>query len=257
MVAPVSPRETELSPALTPLAWWLGDWHGDHGSEHWIAAAGALYGVALPRAGGFEVMIVDDADGPGAADDILRFIAMPGGAPAVEFRKRELGDKSVTFANDAHDYPKTIRYQREGARLGAVAAGGERTERFEFRRREAAPALELEGADRAFAADTAARAVEGWVAAFDDKGAMMRKGARVEGKSAIADLMRDLLASGKLAWDPIASGRRGDVGYTVGKATFTGTKPDDTWRSTYVTIWRKQADGTWKVWFDVGRMVND
>ena len=36
---------TERSPALAPLAWWLGD--GDasdgQGSEHWIAAAGAIY----------------------------------------------------------------------------------------------------------------------------------------------------------------------------------------------------------------------
>jgi len=29
----------------------------------------------------------------------------------------------------------------------------------------------------------------------------------------------------------------------------------DGWRSTYVTIWRRQPDGAWKVLFDTGRIV--
>lgn len=250
------PSSTELSPALAPLAWWLGDWNGDHGSEHWIAADGALYGVAFGGDGRFEVMIVDDAEGPGKPDGVLRLFAMPSGARSVEFRQRELGDASIAFANDAHDYPKTIRYRRDGAGLAAETGGGH-TERFAFRRGVAERAPELEAADTAFSADTAASGVDGWVAAFDDRGAMMRKTGRVEGKPAIADAMRDLLASGRLAWAPIASGRAGELGYTVGKATFTGRDTTDNWRSTYVTIWRKQPDGAWKVWFDVGRVVNE
>lgn len=56
--AAVSP---ELSPALAPLAGWLGDWDArdGQGSEHWIAAAGAIYGVVL-RGDRFEVLVVDD-----------------------------------------------------------------------------------------------------------------------------------------------------------------------------------------------------
>jgi ketosteroid isomerase-like protein len=42
--------------------------------------------------------------------------------------------------------------------------------------------------------------------------------------------------------------------YTVGKATFAGA---DSWQSTYVTVWKRQSDGTWKVLFDTSRSVNE
>ena len=84
----------------------------------------------------------------------------------------------------------------------------------------------------------------------------MRKAGRVE-HAAIAEAMQPVLTSGRLDWAPIASGETGELGFTIGKATFTGATPDDGWRSTYVTIWRRQPDGTWKVLFDTGRVVND
>ncbi|HMG54440.1 MAG TPA: hypothetical protein VK601_13180 [Kofleriaceae bacterium] len=112
--APVSPAApppstAELSPALAPLAWWLGDWDASdgNGGEHWVAAAGAIYGVALHGAS-FEVLVVDDGDGPGRPDGVLRLFAMPDGARQVEFRQRSIADGTATFANDEHDFPKTI-----------------------------------------------------------------------------------------------------------------------------------------------------
>jgi ketosteroid isomerase-like protein len=62
-----------------------------------------------------------------------------------------------------------------------------------------------------------------------------------------------LTVSTKVEWATIASAVRGDIDYTVGKATYTGK--EDSWLSTYVTIWKKQADGAWKVLFDTGRTV--
>jgi ketosteroid isomerase-like protein len=246
----------ELSPALAPLAWWLGDWDAadGNGAEHWVAAGGAIYGVSLHR-GTFEVMIVDDGDGP-TSDGVLRFYAMPDGARSVEFRQQAVAERAATFANEAHDFPKTIGYRIEGDGLVAVLGGGGKEERFAFKRGTAHPAPALEDADRVFAADTGKRGVEGWVAAFDAGGGMVRRGARVE-RAGIAEVMQPLLSSGRLDWAPIASGADGDLGFTVGKATFTGAKPEDGWRSTYVTIWRRQADGSWKVLFDTGRPVQD
>jgi ketosteroid isomerase-like protein len=254
---PVAPS-AELSPALAPLAWWLGDWTADDGigGEHWIAAGGAIYGVSL-HGSTFEVMVIDDGDGPGRPDGVLRFYAMPDGQRSVEFRQRVIGDRIATFANDAHDFPKAITYQRsaDGASLGAVLDGGTQV-KFGWRRGAREPAPALEAADLAFAADTARRGAEGWVAAFDPQGGMMRKAGRIE-HAAIAAAMQPVLTSGRLDWAPIASGQTGELGFTVGKATFTGAAPADGWRSTYVTIWRRQADGTWKVLFDTGRVVND
>jgi len=254
-----APPSAELSPALAPLAWWLGDWDAadGKGSEHWVAAAGAIYGVSL-HGGTFEVMIVDDGEGPGKPDGVLRFYAMPGGKRSVEFRQDsgEPRGRGATFANPAHDAPKTIGYHLEGEQLVAELHGGGQEERYAFRRGTAHPAPALEAADRAFAADTGTRGVEGWLAAFDAEGGMMRRGERVD-RAGIAEAMQPVLASGRLDWAPIASGTDGDLGFTVGKATFTAARPEDSWRSTYVTVWRHQADGSWKVLFDTGRAVQD
>lgn len=249
----------ELSPALAPLWWWLGDWEtvGGKTSEHWVAAAGAIYGVAL-HGDTFEVMVIDDADGAGPPDGVLRLYAMPDGDRSVEFRQRKLADGEATFANEAHDFPKTITYQLAADRAGleAMLGGGGKTMAFKWKRTARQPAPELEAADLAFAADTARLGIDGWVAAFDPEGGMMRKAGRVE-YAAIAEVMGATLASGRLAWAPIASGKSGNLGYTVGKATYTGVTPADGWRSTYVTIWRRQPDDTWKILFDTGRIVND
>lgn len=249
----------ELSTALAPLAWWLGDWDASDGSgsEHWIAAGGALYGVSLHGAS-FEVLVVDDGDGPGRPDGVLRLFAMPGGKRSVEFAGRELGATSAVFANDAHDFPKTITYARSaGDGLSAVLAGDEPTLTFSFTRGKRAPAPVLEAADRAFAADTGARGVDGWVAAFAPDGGMMRPQGRVA-RDAIAGVMAPVLSGGRLDWAPIASGMAGELGFTVGKATFTPTGGGaGGWRSSYVTIWRKQPAGDWKVLFDTGRIVHE
>ncbi|MGE0546165.1 MAG: hypothetical protein AB7O24_12355 [Kofleriaceae bacterium] len=247
---------SELSPALTPLSWWLGDWEHDGGREHWVASAGAIYGVAFDHHGGFEAMIVDDGDGPGPADGALRFIAMPNGAPAVEFRHNQSTANGATFTNPAHDDPKAIGYRREGDRLRAIVEGSTRIE-LEMRATSREPAPELEAADRAFSADTAKRGVDGWIAAFEPGGAMMRRGQRIEGHDAIRAAMTPVLGAGRLTWTPSASGLAETLGFTIGKATFEAATPADNWRSSYVTIWRKQPDGSWKVWFDVGRVVNE
>jgi ketosteroid isomerase-like protein len=134
--------------------------------------------------------------------------------------------------------------------------GGGREVVVRFRRGASQPAPELEAADRAFAADTGRRGVEGWIAAFDPEGGMMRKAGRIA-YAAIAEAMAPTLTSGRLDWAPIASGKAGALGFTVGKASFVGQRPEDGWRSTYVTIWRRQPDGAWKVLFDTGRIVHD
>lgn len=252
---PSPPASAELSPALAPLAWWVGDWRGADGSEHWVAAAGALYGVALSAAGGFEVMIVDDAEGAGPADGVLRLFAMPGGATSTEFRGTSVGERHAVFANPAHDDPKTIEYRRTAAGLRAQL-GGATTLTFDFVPTPHVPAPELEAADRAFAAEVRVRKAAGWAAWFAPDGWMLRKGEKITG-AAIAASMEALLSSGELAWAPIASGKAGAIGYTVGTARFTGSAADDHWRSSYVTIWKQQPDGGWKVLFDIGRDVNE
>ena len=42
----------------------------------------------------------------------------------------------------------------------------------------------------------------------------------------------------------------------LGEGTFTGKDPADSVRTTYLTMWKQQPDGAWKVLFDTGRAVN-
>lgn len=251
---------SELSPALMPLAWLRGTWQarGAPNTEYWVAAGGALYGVSLHDGGGFEVMIVDDAGGPGKADGIVRFYAMPEGNPPTEFRAEPLAERSVVFANPAHDFPQTIRYSIDGSHvLRAELGPAGRVPPFVFDFEQSSMREpDLDRADRVFAADTAARGVEGWLATFEPTGWMLRKDAKVTG-AAIGELMKPLLDAGTLVWEPLASGVRGNLGFTVGTATYTPKRAEDSWRSSYVTIWAKQPDGSWKVRFDTGRPVNE
>ncbi|CAN5917246.1 hypothetical protein BH11MYX3_BH11MYX3_06270 [soil metagenome] len=254
-VSPPAPS-TELSPALAPLAWWLGDWKSKDGSEHWTAAAGAIYGVGLHVSGSFEVLIVDDAEGGGPADGVLRLFTMPGGTSSTELTQTAHTRDSATFANPTHDDPTSITYARQGSGLTAELRGPSAPLTFTFGPAPHSAAPELETADLAFSADAKARGAEGWASWFAPDGWMWRRGAKVEGP-AIRESMEKLLSTGVLSWAPVASGKLGTLGYTVGKATYTGTAADDHWRSSYVTIWKQQPDGAWKVLFDTGRGVNE
>jgi ketosteroid isomerase-like protein len=245
---------------LRDLAWWVGDWVSvdGNGTEHWVAAGGALYGVAL-RGATYEVMIVDDDDdGEGKPDGTLRFFAMPGGAAPVQFTRDGSTDRLVRFADPAHDDPKAITYARVADdRLVATVSGAADLE-FAFTPATIVTAPALEAADRAFAADTAARGVDGWVAAFEENGVLVRD-KRIVGRRAIGDAIEKTLTGGLLAWEPIVSrmSSSGNLGFTVGKATWTRTGDTaPSWRGTYVTIWRQQPDDTWKVAFDTGRSEN-
>jgi hypothetical protein len=248
----------ELSPALAPLAWWLGSWDADDGTstEHWIAAAGAIYGVSLDAEGGFEILIIDDGKGRGKADGVVRMFAMPGGEPAVEFVQRTQDAQAASFGNDEHDFPKQVSYRRDGEALAAEISGSDKVIPFRFHRAAAPSAPPLEAADLAFAADTAKRGVEGWVSAFEPEGWTLAAGKKANLAEIRAD-MTPFLAEVHIAWAPVASGSRGDLGFTIGKATFTKVADHASWRGTYVTIWHRQPDGSWKVRFDTGRPVHD
>jgi len=60
-----------------------------------------------------------------------------------------------------------------------------------------------------------------------------------------------------LSWTPTRAEvvGAGDLGYTTGRSVFRGKGPDGKMaerQGEYVTVWRKQKDGSWKVIFDTG-----
>jgi ketosteroid isomerase-like protein len=248
------PRPTDIS----SLSWIEGRWQRPLGIEHWVSAGEVLWGVGFSvkdqKTASFEVLVIE----PGERG--LRYVAMPQGNPEVRFPAVSAGVQEVVFANPEHDFPKVIRYRRQGDELFARVEGDGRGEEFRWLRAGPGRDGSLETSDRAFAEDTRQRGVDGWMAAFDPEGVMWNRGRKVSlGGEAIRQAMAPLFARGvQIEWSPIASGLSpaGDLGYTIGRSRYTAADPGggrvETHRGSYVSIWRRQEAGTWKVLFDTG-----
>jgi ketosteroid isomerase-like protein len=115
-------------------------------------------------------------------------------------------------------------------------------------------------ADRAFAAATAERGVEGFKTFLEENAGTLRPGQPIiHGREAHAELWRPLLEDPlrRIHWEPelAEASAGGDMGFTVGRYEITeqtATGDVIVGSGHYVTVWRKQPDGTWKVAFDSG-----
>lgn len=234
------------TPSLAPIAWLAGHWVSDDGAaqETWAASGGVLVGVGFVAAGGktafWEAMSIDADDG------ILRFRAMPKGGEATPFEIEDVGPARAAFDNPAHDAPKRIVYERRGQRLGAqLFDGGARpSAAFAWGARPLSRAPELEEVDRRLGANVAARGLDALLEAFDEHGALVRRGRRVEGREAVRKAMApDFRDGASLHREPTASGwsPARDLGFTLGR--WKGTRPGDEGepareaQGTYLSVW--------------------
>nr|MBN2277467.1 DUF4440 domain-containing protein [candidate division Zixibacteria bacterium] len=93
---------------------------------------------------------------------------------------------------------------------------------------------------------------------MDDSAVMLRGGsAPIIGREAINRSFDNYPAGAVLKWEPIMAemAGSGDMGYTIGnwEMSMTDTSGNvKTGSGNYVTIWKKQADGSWKFIFDSG-----
>jgi ketosteroid isomerase-like protein len=126
--------------------------------------------------------------------------------------------------------------------------------------RAAESAQVLFEADRAFDRETHARRIDGWVDWFAEDGRMFPDGQNVtQGKAAIRELMSPLLSrpENSLRWEPVGGyiSASGELGYTFGHSI--SRRPNEAGQTAdyfgkYVTIWKKQPGGSWKVVLDIG-----
>ena len=74
----------------------------------------------------------------------------------------------------------------------------------------------------------------------------------VIGKNAFAEKIKDKKITKTLSWEPVKAeaAKSGELGYTWGNWKFIAT--DTTYYGNYFTVWKKQADGKWKVTLDGG-----
>ena len=122
-----------------------------------------------------------------------------------------------------------------------------------------ADAEALMEADRAFAAAVAEGGSEAWASWFHEDGAMIQPGVgEVRGRVEILAFMAGLDDPGtSLRWEPLRAeiAASGDLGWTTG--TFVSESVGEAGEAVrgegrYVSIWRRAADGSWKVVMDLG-----
>jgi len=118
----------------------------------------------------------------------------------------------------------------------------------------------LLAADRAFDAATADQKLDGFSSFLADNVTTLRADQPVlRGKAAMQNAWKPLFEnkSISLRWQPISAelSKSRDLGYTVGSYTLTRTDEKGAavvGTGKYLTIWRRQGDGSWKVEFDTG-----
>ena len=116
----------------------------------------------------------------------------------------------------------------------------------------------LQDADRAFNQATARQRAEGWMQYMAPDGAIIRPAGTLTGpavREAITRMFAD--TSFTLTWEPVQAdaGASGDLGYTIGhwESHYRDEKGAPASRTgRYLTIWKQQADRSWKVVQDIG-----
>jgi ketosteroid isomerase-like protein len=113
-------------------------------------------------------------------------------------------------------------------------------------------------ADAAWMKVYAAKDLEKSVAFFDSEGSMLPSNAPIAtGKDALTKLIGSAFATPDytLSWhaNKVGVARSGELGYTSGTYDFnikdaSGKTISD--KGKYVTVWKKEADGSWKVLLD-------
>ena len=219
--------------------WIEGRFHSAQLDAYWQTVGGVRWGVALNERG-YEVNYVDGTP--------RTLVSLDSGDRPTKFVQQNADGERIDFGSSAGH----VRVTRlaNGWRGEFLVPDGPAVA-FEVERADLPRVPAIEQADLAFAADTAKDGADGWARHFDEHGAMWGRDHRIEG-AAIKETIAKTFAAGTLTWRPVTSGARGELGFTLGTAEYTepGGTPE---RETYCTIWKHEADGSWKVLFDVGR----
>jgi ketosteroid isomerase-like protein len=114
-------------------------------------------------------------------------------------------------------------------------------------------------AEADFEAARAQKGLEGWLSFFaNDSADFPSTGPITFTKAAMRErLSKTWNSNASLQWQPVKVdvAASGDLGYTVGTWQLTGKNRKGepvSMKGKYMTVWKKQADGAWKVVADMG-----
>ena len=128
-----------------------------------------------------------------------------------------------------------------------------------FAKEKSNPVDAVRAADQEWLKVFAAKDLDKSVAFCDEKGAVLASNAPIaNGREAISKLFAGFFALQdlKISWHPdrVEVAKSGELAYTSGAYQMSFAGPDgktvpDTGK--YVTVWKKQPDGSWKVMLDI------
>lgn len=112
-------QEQPTFPGWLAGAWSIAGASGSWTEEFWTHPRGGLMIGASREGRGNELRSWESIRIQRKPDGSLAYIPMPNGGSPVEFPMVRQDERSIEFANPAHDYPQRIRYWREGDTLHA------------------------------------------------------------------------------------------------------------------------------------------
>ena len=116
--------------------------------------------------------------------------------------------------------------------------------------------MEMMNADREFSKMSEEKGMKtAFIEFLDSNGVLLRpKRLPIAGADAIDYLIQQNDTDYTLTWEPRNGNiaKSGELGYTYGIYALRPSKKDTVIYGTYVSIWKKQADGTWKYILDSG-----
>ena len=116
--------------------------------------------------------------------------------------------------------------------------------------------IELMETDRQFSKMSVEKGMKtAFIEYIDSNGVLLKPGyLPLVGANAIDYLIQQNDTAFTLTWQPHNAyvSKAGDLGYTYGIYSFALKSLDSTVYGTYVSIWKKQEDGTWKFILDSG-----
>jgi ketosteroid isomerase-like protein len=123
--------------------------------------------------------------------------------------------------------------------------------------------IELIEADRGWARSVQEVGLGAWLQAFGETGIMVSNGVLHSGQDGIRSQMLPLFADSlfSITWEPNFSevAESGDLGYTIGTYEMTASADEGarTFRGSYLTVWRRNENGVWKVEADIGNPASE
>ena len=115
---------------------------------------------------------------------------------------------------------------------------------------------EMIEADRAFSKLSEDKGVKAaFIEYIDSNGVLLRPNSMpFVGADAIDCISRENDTSYSMTWEPMGGSvaKSGDLGYTFGVYLLKFKNKDSVQKGTYVSVWKKQADGKWKFVVDSG-----